>query len=213
MEQVRLAELVAAKVCHDILGPMTAMMHGLEMLKQSEAAVRDGEAIALLETSVTKAYAKLNFYQHALGAALAGGAGPDAIAPLSAARPAAETVFTTLKASLDWRTNEAAAPRGIVRVLLNVALLAGDCLARGGTVLVEAEAGLARVIAAGERCRLKPETAEGLRGGVGAEGAQALSILPVLTGVLAREAGVEVSVEEEPERVVFTLRSPTVTAG
>jgi histidine phosphotransferase ChpT len=65
MEQARLAELLASKLCHDFMGPMTAMMHGLELLKQQQ--VGDQEALSLLENGMVKAHAKLDFYRHALG--------------------------------------------------------------------------------------------------------------------------------------------------
>jgi histidine phosphotransferase ChpT len=207
MEQARLAELVASKLCHDIMGPMTAMMHGLELLKQTEIA--DPEAFSLLENGVTKAHAKLDFYRHALGGAMGG----DGEAPLSAARAAASGLFSTLKPSLDWRAPDLPLPRAAIRVVLNVLMIANDCLPKGGAVSLDLADGALRVTALGERARLKPETAQGLSGAFSEEGFQALNVQPFLTSLLVRQAGVELTAREIEGGVEILLRSPRFTAS
>jgi histidine phosphotransferase ChpT len=209
MEQARLAELVASKVCHDFMGPMTALMRGLELLTESGAAQKDAEALSLLETGVAKAHAKLDFYRHALGGALGAS---DSDLKLSAARPAAELVFSTFKASLDWRADDISMPRAALRVVLNMLMIANDCLAKGGVIGLEAEAGEVRVIAAGERARLRQEISDGLRGEFSEDGYQALYIQPFLTALLARQAGVELSAREAPNRIELVLKSPLFRA-
>ena len=209
MEQSRLAELVASKVCHDFMGPMTALMRGLELLKESGAAQKDAEALSLLETGVHKAQAKLDFYRHAFGGALGSA---DAELRLSAGRPAAESVFSTFKAKLVWRATDVALPRAALRVVLNMLMIANDCLAKGGEIALEAEPGEVRVIATGERARLRQEISDGLRGEFSEEGFQSLYIQPFLTALLARQAGVELSAREAPDRIELVLKSPLFKA-
>ncbi|MGE3301810.1 MAG: histidine phosphotransferase family protein [Hyphomonadaceae bacterium] len=199
MEQVRLAELVASKLCHDIMGPMTAMMHGVELLKQGD--VSDPEAFSLLENGVAKAHAKLDFYRHALGGALAG----DGVSSVSAARAAAEGLYATFKASLDWRAPEISAPRPFVRITLNLLLIANDCLPKGGVVTLAAGNDSLRILAVGERARLRPDIAAALNGEFTEEGV-ALNVQPLLTAIMARQAGAEIAMEAEGARVAFTLK-------
>jgi histidine phosphotransferase ChpT len=205
MEQARLTELVASKLCHDFMGPMTAMVHGLELLKQQPS---DTEALSLLENGVVKAHAKLDFYRHALGGAL-GGAGD---AQLSSGQAAAESVFATFKAKLDWQAPDIALPRAVIRVVLNLLLIANDCLPKGGTVTLVLEEGQLKVFAAGERMKLKADTAAGLAGNFSEDGYQGLNPQPFLTALLARQAGVEPIATETPERIEFALKGPIFAA-
>lgn len=203
MEQARLAELVASKMCHDFLGPITALTQGLELLKQSGAAEREEEAVSLLEAGIHKAQAKFDFYRHALGGALGG----EGDLTLSSGRGAAERVFDTLKPNLVWPANEVTLPRAGMRVVLNILVIAAECLAKGGTVTLEAEGGEVRVVAEGERARLRQEISDGLRGDFKEDGFQALYIQPFLTALLARQAGVELIAREAPNRIELVMRS------
>jgi histidine phosphotransferase ChpT len=181
------------------------MVHGLELLKQQPS---DTEALSLLENGVVKAHAKLDFYRHALGGAL-GGAGD---AQLSSGQAAAESVFATFKAKLDWQAPDIALPRAVIRVVLNLLLIANDCLPKGGTVTLVLEEGQLKVFAAGERMKLKADTAAGLAGNFSEDGYQGLNPQPFLTALLARQAGVEPIATETPERIEFALKGPIFAA-
>jgi histidine phosphotransferase ChpT len=202
MEQARLAELLASKLCHDFMGPMTAMMHGLELLKQQQ--VGDQEALSLLENGMVKAHAKLDFYRHALGGALGG----DGDAPLSAGHASAKALYATFKAELNWQAPDLNLPRAAIRIVLNVLMIANDCLPKGGTVTLSAKDGELRVTARGERVKMRADAAAGLSGAFSEDGYQALNIQPFLTSMLARQAGVDISIGEAPDHVEFALKSP-----
>jgi histidine phosphotransferase ChpT len=206
MEQARLAELVASKLCHDFMGPMTAMVHGLELLKQQPSS--DPEALSLLENGVTKAHAKLDFYRHALGGAL----GSEGDAPLSAGHASAQSLFATFKARLDWQAPDLPLPRAAIRVVLNVLMIANDCLPKGGVVTLLIEDGELRIIAQGERMKLKADTAAGLAGNFSEDGYQGLNPQPFLTNLLARQAGVEIVAQQSAERIEFALKGALFAA-
>ncbi|MES1203963.1 MAG: histidine phosphotransferase family protein, partial [Pseudomonadota bacterium] len=147
---------------------------------------------------------KLDFYRHALGGALGG----EGEAPLSSGHAAAQSVFATFKAKLDWQAPDLPLPRAVIRVVLNVLMIANDCLPKGGTVTLALEDGELRVIAIGERMKLKADTAAGLAGNFSEDGYQGLNPQPFLTALLARQAGVELVPSESPERIEFALRGP-----
>ncbi len=201
MEQARLAELVAAKMCHDFLGPITALTQGLDLLKQGSAERE--EAVSLLEAGVAKAQAKFDFYRHALAGAL----GAEGELRLSSGRAAAERVFATLKPQLVWAETDVALPRAALRVVLNMLIIASDCLARGGQVTLEADAGEIRVVATGEKTRLRTEVSDGLRGEMPDNELQSIYIQPFLTGLLARQAGVELVARESDGRIELAMKS------
>ena len=100
-------------------------------------------------------------------------------------------------------------PRPAVRVIVNLLLIANECLPRGGTVEVVAEklpdGGEVRIIATGPRAKLKEATALALKGE--GEELSGHTIQPTLTGLLARQGGVELSAREGEERIEFIARS------
>ena len=111
-------------------------------------------------------------------------------------------VFRTQTISVDWRPGADAFDGDAARLLLNLVLLAKDCLPRGGVVEVTAtEAGLGAT-ARGEACALGDEAREVLvdhGGPSGPRGAQAY-----LTRLLGARRGLPVTVVSAPQALAFT---------
>jgi histidine phosphotransferase ChpT len=203
IENTKLTALVASRICHDMVEPMSAIIQGLEMIKDGDGKL-DPDALSLLDTGVSKAWAKLEFFRFAMAGATAEGE-----STLEEGRAVADKLYGVLKAELLWNAPNVAMPRPAVRVILNLLLIANECLPRGGTVELTAErtseGGEVIIIAKGPRAKLKEATAAALRG----EG-QELSghtIQPTLTGLLARQGGVELIAREGEERVELVARS------
>jgi len=212
LENSRIAALVASKVCHDIVSPMSMLMQGVDMLKAADPGGRNAEAIGLIEQCMTKAFARLDFYRQAI----ADGMGSEGEARLEEARATAERLYATVKPSLDWAVNDVTAPRTALKIVLNLLFIAADCLPKGGVVRVEAsqspDMGEIRIIATGVRARLKPETTLCLAGEAPEDGFQPYNVVPTLTGLLSRQAGIVLRARESDERVEFLVQSPRIAA-
>lgn len=209
LDNSRMAALVASKVCHDIVGPMSMLMQGVEMLRDADPAGRNSEALGLIEQCVTKAFAKLDFYRQAV----ADGLGSEGEASLSETRATAERFFQAAKPTLEWDI-AGSAPRPALKIMLHLMALAADCLPKGGTVRVEGaqgdDFGEIRIIATGVRAKLKAETATCLAGDVPQDGFQPYNIVPTLTGLLARQSGVTLRAREGEERIELVMQSPAI---
>lgn len=207
IENTRLTALVASRICHDMVEPMSAIIQGLEMIKSAEAKGLDPDAISLLDNGVGKAWAKLEFFRFALAGAVAEGD-----SHLEEGREVAFKLYSALKPELVWRAPAVAMPRPAVRVILNLLLIANECLPRGGTVEVSAEAvgeiGEVRITATGPRAKLREATATALKGDAPEDGLSGHTIQPALTGLLARQGGVELAARESEDRVELIARSP-----
>ncbi|MGE0830472.1 MAG: histidine phosphotransferase family protein [Hyphomonadaceae bacterium] len=200
-EAPQMAAQVSAKVCHDLVEPMSAIIQGLDMLKEADNG-KNAEALSLVESGVMKAWAKLDFYRFAFGGALADGEGE-----ITEARDTAIKLFSQLKAELKWSVGAVAMPKAAVRVIMNLLYIANDCLPRGGTVEIASEGQEIRIVSQGQRAMLKPAVAAALRGET-VEGAFPSQIIqPTFTGVLARLGGIELLAREAPERIELVARS------
>lgn len=203
IENTKLTALVASRICHDMVEPMSAIIQGLEMIKGAEGKT-DPDALSLLDHGVGKAWAKLEFFRFAMAGAMAEGD-----SELEEGRAVALKLYSVLKPELVWSAPAVAMPRPAVRVIVNLLLIANECLPRGGKVEITAakqgEGGEVVVTATGPRAKLKEATAAALRG----EGEELTghTIQPTLTGLLARQGGVELSAREGEEKVELIARS------
>jgi histidine phosphotransferase ChpT len=194
IENTKLTALVASRISHDMVEPMSAIIQGLEMIKDGDGKA-DPDALSLLDHGVGKAWAKLEFFRFAMAGAMAEGD-----SELEEGRAVALKLYSVLKPELVWSAPAVAMPRPAVRVIVNLLLIANECLPRGGKVEITAskqsQGGEIVVTAIGPRAKLKEATAMALRG----EGEELTghTIQPTLTGLLARQGGVELSARETP---------------
>ncbi|MBC7767488.1 MAG: hypothetical protein H7124_01735 [Phycisphaerales bacterium] len=204
IENTKLTALVASRICHDMVEPMSAIIQGLEMIKDGDGK-NDPDAISLLDHGVGKAWAKLEFFRFAMAGAMAEGD-----SELEEGRAVAVKLYGVLKPELVWSAPAVAMPRPAVRVIVNLLLIANECLPRGGKVEITAEkhgeGGEVIITASGPRAKLREATAAALRGDDGELSGH--TIQPTLTSLLARQGGVELSARESEEKVEFIARSP-----
>ena len=123
------ADFLASRLCHDLVGPISAVANGLELL--AESPQMEEEAVGLARRSAARATALIQFFRLAFG-----NAGNQIVRPQEA-QAAAQGLFQDGRVKLDWSmTPETLAlPAGAGKLLLNMVLLAADALPRGGRIL------------------------------------------------------------------------------
>lgn len=130
------ASLMCSRLCHDLLSPVGALNNGLELLADETDPDMRARCLELLTDSARASANKLKFFRLAFGAA--GGFG-DSI-DTREARAALEGLFgDSHRVKLGWMVEAPSLPKPAVKVLLNLALIAGDALVRGGQLDVGAE--------------------------------------------------------------------------
>ena len=154
---LRVLELLSSRLCHDLISPIGAVSNGLELL-EDEASGMANDALELSIKSARRASNILQAIRVAVGAA-----GNQASIRLADVRNLANGVLEAGKIRLDWPTDHdgLSLPVGMPKLILNLVMLAGECLPRGGVISVSLAAVGARVesrvTAAGEGGRLPPE--------------------------------------------------------
>jgi histidine phosphotransferase ChpT len=136
MNPVDLASLLCSRLCHDLMSPVGALNNGIELLADETDPEMREKCLELLADSARASANKLKFFRLAFGAA--GGFGEDI--DTHEAKVALEGVFgAERRIELGWVVSTDKLPKGAVKLLLNLALLAGDALVRGGRLDVGAE--------------------------------------------------------------------------
>lgn len=205
----RLIELLCARLCHDLVGPVSAIGNGVELVTEFGEEMR-GEALGLIAQSASEASRRLQYFRVAFGSA----AGTDGRAvPLAEARARAIGLPLGGKVRLDWPEAAPGAPvelsRPALKLLLNLLLLTVDAASGNGTVHVRiAPSGAAafELVAESPRAELNEDIAAALAGTL--EGTNPRTAVAAYARVLAADAGLAVDAAKGPGRVSFTARRP-----
>ncbi|MGH6853552.1 MAG: histidine phosphotransferase ChpT [Methylocella sp.] len=132
LDPLDLAALLCSRVCHDVIGPVGAIINGLEMLDEEQSAEMRGFALELIKKSAGQASARLQFCRLAFGAAGAAGASIDT----SDAATAARGLFGSERMELEWNVAPLRMPKNKVKLILNLCLIAAAAIPRGGVIEV-----------------------------------------------------------------------------
>jgi histidine phosphotransferase ChpT len=160
------ASLLCSRLCHDLLSPVGALNNGLELLADEHDPEMRARCLELLSESAKASANKLKFFRLAFGAA--GGFGETV--DTREAQAAIEGLFgDNHRVKIGWMVEDPVLPKQAIKVLLNLALIGGDALIRGGQLDIGAEIvdGAIEIVvrADGPRIVLDPELRGALAGG------------------------------------------------
>jgi len=136
MNTVDFASLLCSRLCHDLMSPVGALNNGIELMADEQDPEMRERCVELLADSARATANKLKFFRLAFGA---GGGFADVI-DANEARIALEGIFgAERRIDLGWMVAPEKLSKGAMKLLLNLALIAGDALVRGGRLDVGAE--------------------------------------------------------------------------
>lgn len=199
-----LSALLCSKVCHDVINPVAAMENGFQLLEMDQKAESREEAMGLIRHSAIKASAKLEFARIAFGSS----GSPTAQVDVGDAADLGKRLFEP-EVKVEFGIPKTLLPKNRVKLLLNMMLIAGGAVPRGGVMKVEpigsGETMGFSVKVEAERVRVQP-VVESLLAGTPAEAVTAQTVQPFYTGILAREQGMKLSLSAEPTVAVLTAQ-------
>ncbi|MGH6658488.1 MAG: histidine phosphotransferase family protein [Sphingomicrobium sp.] len=136
MNAVDIASLLCSRLCHDLMSPVGALSNGIELLADEDDPDMKDKCLELLAESARTTASKLKFFRLAFGAAGGFGAEIDT----GEAEAVVRGLFGADKRiELGWAVADGRLPKGAVKLLLNLAMIAGDALVRGGRLDIGAE--------------------------------------------------------------------------
>lgn len=207
MQDIRLAALLASRLCHDLTGPVGAIGNGVELLiDETDEGVRR-QSFELVEMSATEANRRLAFYRLTLGAA----GGLQASIPVSEARRVALDFFEGRKADLEWAETLGAGiqlPPAGTRLLLNLVLLVVESMPRGGRVGVSIEGEgpwTLSVRGEGTGAAVRDEDRAALSGSLTDEALDARTAQPAYAAALAASAGSTINLDSSQDKLTLSV--------
>jgi histidine phosphotransferase ChpT len=194
-------------VCHDLISPTGAIVNGLEVLEEKDSDEETKTfALDLIKKSARTASARLQFCRLAFGSAGSAGAQID----LGDAQSMARAFMEDDKTKIVWNLPRVLLPKNRVKLLLNLLIISGQTIPRGGTLTVdpigEGESMSFRISASGLNARI-PQAVPGLLAGTSESGSvDAHAVQPFYAGLLARACSLNVELRAEGDAIIVEAR-------
>ncbi|HEY7689667.1 MAG TPA: histidine phosphotransferase family protein [Dongiaceae bacterium] len=192
--ELRVLELMASKICHDLISPVGAIGNGLELMEDDDGSTAK-EALQLSQNCVRRASALLELFRMSYGTA-----GSDTGLGWDAAKALAGNFLAGTKMTLKWPPlpSGTALPPGATKLLLNLVVLGCETLPRGGEIAVAAAPagkGLGlKAVATGQDARVNEEVASTLAGKTAVPSLNAKTVHGYFSQRLAESLGARIEV-------------------
>lgn len=209
--ELKLAELLATRLCHDITGPIGAVNNGVEFLEEDNEAMT-AQALELIASSAKEAVSRVQYFRQAYGTVKFSGE-----ASLEELKGLARQFFATGKIQLDWpdeyaEGSEVSISRRMGKLLLNLMIIGSEALIRGGTLsmrLKKTPGGKqVQVVAAGSQLKPEEEAVAILRGEGDPEALSPRSVQPYLAWQLVQDLGAALSLNITEDRLELLVDKP-----
>jgi len=209
---LKLAEMLASRLCHDLVNPIGAVANGVELMSEFCDTMQK-DALDLVASSADSAMKRVAFFRVAYGFA-----GHDEGQSILEVRGLADGFLAGGKVALAWPPgpDDAALglPRSGLKLLLALVALGAETLPRGGSLAVTVESPVgARVVATGTGARIEASS-EAILAAFKAgktpalEALEAKSVGAAYAARLAREIGADLAVEAAQDRITLGFRHP-----
>lgn len=199
MDNLKFSALLCSRLCHDLASPLGAINNGVEMLETETDPDLIRQITGLIEQSAAQTTNRLQYYRLAFGAA--GGFGSQI--GLDQAKAAMAAFFADQKIELEFDPGQRTESPAVVKLLMNLALTAGETIIRGGKLVIEVEdlaAGRRFALRAeAEKIKLRDTIAEALAGRLAEEDLDSKSIPAALAAEIARALGTSIGITDQSE--------------
>ena len=204
---VGILELLASKICHDLISPIGAVNNGIEILEEMGPDAGQ-EVTDLISYSAAQASAKLQAYRMAYGA----GGADTGIKPEDVHKAIEGMVSADKKIKQHWDPHAplgpSERPSGFSKMLISMILLGMECLPKGGAIAVVGEGEDVIVKVAGPDANMRAGFADALSLKLPREKLEPKFMHAYITGVVAREYGFTTSSDETLTDTVTLRFSP-----
>ena len=213
-------ELVASRICHDIISPVGAINNGIELLQELGPDGMD-DGLELIAYSAEQSAAKLAAFRMAYGA---GGHDPN-IKPEDVQKIFGALIKGEGKVSQTWdpygnlgpNSDKNPLPEGYCKMLLCAMMLAQEALPKGGYISVRPgmgeNEGHSIIIAEGEAATIRDQVEDALAQKVEVSDLDPRLVHPYAIGVFAECYGYDISIKSQSDdRIEFLMKCPEILA-
>ncbi len=194
---LRISELLAARLCHELAGPITALTNAADILCEPGSEF-DRESLGLLDESAQRASNRLQFYRFAYG--FSGGSWSGIPASELATR-----YFLRSRLACNFAASVSGLPLPLQKLGCNLLICGAEILTRGGRLTLDIAGTGLRLEAEGDGASLTNEQSEALTLATPIADLGPRTVHAFFTGLLAGAEGWRLATEmPAPGRVYLT---------
>ena len=207
IDPAHLSAYIASRICHDLVSSVSSITNALDFMDEPNDSEMRVQAEKLLHDGADSAACKLKFLRYAFGSVgLSKGA-----ADIHDAKQITERFVASHnhQPEITWDIETEHLSFSHARLMMNMVMLALDCLPRGGTITIkvrnEPEGLETVVLATGKRFKLRDDTADAIAGTEPQDGWSARTVQPLFTRIIAEGLGGALRVEPREEEIALTV--------
>ncbi len=202
-------EMMASRVCHDVISPAGAINNGLELL-QEMGVEQGGEAIGLIAKSAEQVNRRLRLFRYAYGAA-----GSKDLVDAKDLRRVAFDYLEGARAVLEWPETALMSapgtqfPRGLMKGVMNLVVLGSEMITKAGLIKVgQPKPGQfpVDISVSGDGAGFREGMEAALGGTIEPQNLDARLVHAYIAGALIRHYGLKLTTAKDPSgKVTFSL--------
>jgi histidine phosphotransferase ChpT len=197
-------ELMASRVCHDLISPVGAVNNGVEFL-QDDIGGDQTDAIQLISMSAQSAAARLQVFRYAYGSG-----GRDAsIKPEDIHKTFDGFLLAEEKVKQNWDPFTTFAdydrPEGFSKMLMCTLMLTHEALPKGGVITVSHTNGTTTVTGTGTDAGLRPQVDQALSRKLDVSVIDPRLVHPYVCGIMAAQYGFSLTIGDKVDGSVSFL--------
>lgn len=200
MNEIEFSALLCSRLCHDLISPVGAIANGLEIIGDEDDENMRREVMNLISQSAEVTSSKLKFFRLSFGAA--GGFGEKI--PLREAKTAAEGLYSSGNINFSWISDVGGMNKDAMKAMLNMVLLVGESLVRGGDLTVEITENAPQtdivITATGSKVIFQDAIKEALLGDAGMEKIEPKAAPAFLAANVAKAFGTKIEYSQQDEQ-------------
>ena len=209
-DYIRLLELAASRICHDLISPVGAVSNGVEILEELGPDA-GADVISLISFSAGQANGKLRALRMVYGV----GGADESIRMDEVHDVFGAFIAGDKRLSQDWdpRSLNVSPQKGMSKLLLACLILTAESLPKGGIVSAQtSEDGAILIRGTGDNAHLNPDILRALRGDTPAPDLDPKLVHACITGLFAKHYHFGISTEAgENNFIVLRLKSSAVS--
>ncbi len=207
---IGILELLASKICHDLISPIGAVNNGIEFMAEMGEDAGD-EVTDLIAFSANQASSKLKAYRMAYGA----GGSDDSIRPEEVFNTIQDIIGAEEKIKQEWDAYGPLGfedrPKAYCKMLMCAMILAMDCLPKGGKITVTAGQGEQSIItASGENAGVRQLSGSALMLTMPRVTLEPKYVHAYITGLLGKNYGYSFALNDDTDgevKIIMNLPS------
>ncbi|MGH1403582.1 MAG: histidine phosphotransferase family protein [Alphaproteobacteria bacterium] len=200
-DQTKILELLASKICHDLISPVGAVSNGIEILEELGPDAGE-EVTGLIAFSASQANAKLKTMRMAYGL----GGSDNSIKAEDVHKIFGEYIEGEKRLSQDWDPYagfNAAHKSGFAKILLCGLMLVTEALPKGGILRVRPDGNEVTLIEGeGEGARFRDFFIDALHNKIDMDDMDPKFVHPYVTGLMLQRYGFHLDVDDTKNDII-----------